>query len=200
MRNGIHGHGPRLLFLKIAAERDLPMPNEERCLIGARLYPANGGLVPWSLVETSQGQETDCVSDSWCSPETWLVRPRAIPLWALSTASTPSAVPSRFPGRPLFAFLVCCSFLPPPVRACLSPCSSIKSAPKLLPSCPRHGPRRIPSFPSSSPTTIAATPFPRHTTHFPSFGSPSQVDLDRPPPLLRQLEDSNIHSSTDTAT
>lgn len=103
----------------------------------------------------------------------------------------PWAAPFCFPG-PLF--------LPPASRSCVSPCSSIESAPKLLPSCPRHGPRRIHSFSSSSPTTIAATPFPRHTTHFPSFGSPSQVDLDRPPPLLRQLGDSNIHSSTDTAT
>lgn len=97
-------HGPRLpLFLKIAAERDLPLPNEERCLIRARIYPANGKPAPWSLVETSQGQETDCVSDSWCSPETWLVRRRAIPLWAISTASTPSkrAAPFCFPG-PLF--------------------------------------------------------------------------------------------------
>lgn len=92
--------------------------------------------------------------------------------------SLPGCLPCFFPGRPLFAFPVCCSFLPPPVRLSLSPCSSIESGAK-APSClSSTQPSKISLiFP---PTTIAATPFPRHID-CPSLGSPSQVDLDRPP-------------------
>jgi hypothetical protein len=103
-----------------------------------------------------------------------------------------------------------CSFLPPPSPgvSLLAPASGRRQRSSLLSS----------TRPSKNPLLlfnnhIAAAPVPRDTSQHrvaaslivPSFGSPSQVDLDQPPfgteipcPLLRQLEDPNIHSSTNT--
>lgn len=104
--------------------------------------------------------------------------------------SLPGCFPCFFPGRPLFAFLVCCSFLP-----------ASRSSASLSLFQHRVGRQSffllvldtaLEYFAHFPPATIAATPFPRHID-CPSLGSPSQVDLDRPPPPLRQLEDCNIH-------
>lgn len=186
-------HGPRLpLFLKIAAERDLPLPNEERCLIRARIYPANGKPVPWSLVETSQGQETDCVSRLVVFPGNLACAPPGYPALGHLNGLHPFQE-----GGPFLLSRSAVPSFPPPVRvSLLVPASSRRQSSLLVLDT------ALEEFTHFSRTTIAATPFPRHTTpstrcfvDFPFFRLPSQVDLDQPPPLLRQFEDSNIHSS-----
>lgn len=128
-KEGHHGFLLPASCSRKSLQSEIALPKFGKMLIRIRIQPANGELVPWVLVETRQGQETDCVSDAWCSPETGLC---ASGLSRFGPSQRPPRLHCAFhEGGPLL--LSWSLFLPPASRLrCLSPCSSIESAPKLL--------------------------------------------------------------------